>query len=283
MKKVNIKKMGSIIALVVVIALATVVTIVTTREGNTQVLKDETTVSDGAVTNNVDAEPVTEVYTEIVEVVETSEKENGEIVTVKNTEVETKFRPVGATENTGEVTKINKTANTSSTNVIADTKAPVTTKPVVDKPVTTTQKPVTTTKPVSTTKKPTTTKPAKPTTTKAPKDEYYPSLTAADMEELKAYAANYIKSRGYKHNPNLTWETSGWSSRVGMCDNLEVYGDEFKVSKGGITPLEWAKRDIRDGVDATIDDFGEDSPWLEMTLLVERDAGGWAWAIGYMA
>ena len=283
MKKFSFKKMGLPIALVIVIAFSSVVAVWSMNRTDTNNLKEKNEGgSPKESTTLADVEPVTEVYTEIVEVVETSEKENGEIVTVKNTEVETKFRPVGATENTGELTEINKTANTSSTNVIAATKAPVTTKPVVDKPVTTTHKPITTTKPVSTTKKPTTTKPSKPTTTKAPKDEYYPSLTAADMEELKAYAANYIKSRGYKHNPNLTWETSGWSSSVGMCDDLEVYGDKYKIN-GGISPVEWAKRDIRDGVDATIDDFGEDSPWLEMTLLVERDAGGWAWAIGYMA
>ncbi len=289
MKKFSFKKMGLPIALVIVIAFSSVVAVWSMSRTDTNKLKEKdegglpkesTTLADGE-------EPVTEVYTEVVEVVETSENADGEIVTVKSTEIETKVKVVNATEKKEEKTTEKATEGKSTsakvektTNVQVDVPVADTTKKVIH--TTQASKPVATTKPVETTKKPTTTKPAKPTTTKAPKDEYYPSLTAADMEELKAYAANYIKSRGYTHNPNLTWDTCGWSSSVGMSDNLKVYGDKYKIN-GGISPVEWAKQDIKSRIDGTIKEFGEQSPWLEMTLLVERDSGGWDWAIGYMA
>lgn len=286
MKKINFKKFGLPIALVIVIVLSSVVAVWTMNQTDAKKLKDNSETSTTESTTLADGEePVTEVYTEIVEVVETSEKENGEIVTVKSTEIETKVKVVNATEKKEDKTTKEATEEKSTsakvektTNVQVDAPVVETTKKVV--PTTQASKPVVTTKPVATTKPVETTK--KPTTTKANKDEYYPALTASDMEYLKQYAADYIKSKGYTHNPDLDWDNCGYSSRVGMNKNLAAYGEKYKRD-GGISPIEWAKRDIKSRVDSCIDDFG-DTPWLEMNLLVEEDAyGGWIWAIGYMA
>lgn len=290
MKKINFKKFGLPIALVIVIVLSSVVAVWTMNQTDAKKLKDNSETSTTESTTLADGEePVTEVYTEIVEVVETSEKENGEIVTVKSTEIETKVKVVNATEKkedktTKEATEEKSTSakveNNTTTVKVTSAKEEATTKKVV--PTTQASKPVVTTKPVATTKPVETTK--KPTTTKAPKDEYYPALTASDMEYLKQYAADYIKSKGYTHNPDLNWDNCGYSSTVGISSNLAVYGEEFKVSNGGITPLEWAKRDIKSRVDGNIKEFGEDSPWLEMNLLIrETKSGGWTWTVGYMA
>lgn len=287
MKKFSFKKMGLPIALVIVIVLSSVVAVWTTKQTDSNMLKESDGASTKESTTLAGEEPVTEVYTEIVEVVETSEKENGEIVTVKSTEIETKVKVVNATEKKEDKTTKEATEEKSTsakvektTNVQVDAPVVETTKKVV--PTTQASKPVVTTKPVATTKPVETTK--KPTTTKAPKDEYYPALTASDMEYLKQYAADYIKSKGYTHNPDLNWDNCGYSSTVGISSNLAVYGEEFKVSNGGITPLEWAKRDIKSRVDGNIKEFGEDSPWLEMNLLIrETKSGGWTWTVGYMA
>ena len=172
---------------------------------------------------------------------------------------------------------------------------PETTKKQEDKPVTTTKKQeVNTTKPVTTTKKPVETQVIKETTTKAlettkkpttTQAEYYPALTAADMEELKRYAISYIESRGYRADPDITWNNAGYDVTVGISDDLTVYGNEFKINGGaGYTPLEWAKQSIRGKIDYFIEDWeranGPDSIY-GMYPLVRRSSTGWQWTIGY--
>lgn len=289
MKKINIKKAGLPIALVIVIVLSSVVAVWTMNQTDAKKLKDNegntsttesTTLADGE-------EPVTEVYTEIVEVVETSKKDNGEIVTVKSTEIETKVKVVNATEKKEEkaTEKVTEDKTTSAkvektTNVQVDAPVADTTKNVV--PTTQASKPVVTTKPVETTKKPAATKPAKPTTTKANKDEYYPALTAADMKTLEAYCKQYVESKGYTYDSSLNWENCGYSGTVGLSNNLSMYGNDFVVGKGE-SPLEWAKRDVRSAVNANIYDFG-DRDWLSMKFLYKgSESSGWSWTVGYMA
>ena len=155
-----------------------------------------------------------------------------------------------------------------------------------DTPVATTRKPVTTTKkPVetqvikeTTTKAPETTK--KPTTTKA---EYYPALTQADMEELKRYAINYIESKGYRADPDITWSNAGYEVTTGTSDDLSQYGDKYKID-GGMKPLDFAKQSMKGKIDYFIEDWesanGPDSIY-GMYPLVRRDSYGWEWTIGY--
>ncbi|MEE1504645.1 MAG: hypothetical protein UGF89_10445, partial [Acutalibacteraceae bacterium] len=151
--------------------------------------------------------------------------------------------------------------------------------------VETTKKVVPTTqvnKPVATTKKQeSTTKPAKPTTTKASKDEYYPALTAADMKTLEAYCKQYVESKGYTYDSSLNWDNCGYSSTVGINDNLVMYGDDFVVGKGE-SPLEYAKSTVRGYVNANLYDFG-DRDWLSMKFLYQRNANSWEFTVGYMA
>ncbi len=170
---------------------------------------------------------------------------------------------------------------------------PETTKKQEDKPVTTTKKQeVNTTKPVTTTKKPVETQVIKETTTKAPETtkkptttqaEYYPALTQADMEELKRYTISYIESRGYRADPDIRWDNAGYDVTVGIRDDISSYGDEFKVN-GGIKPLDWAKKDMKEAVDYLIEDItaanGPDSIY-GMYPLVRRTSNSWQWTIGY--
>ena len=287
MKKFNFKKAGLPIALVIVIVLSSVVAVWTMNQTDAKKLKDNNETSTTETTTLADGEePVTEVYTEIVEVVETSEKDNGEIVTVKSTEIETKVKVVNATEKKEEkaTEKATEEKSTSAkvektTNVQVDAPVVETTKNVV--PTTQASKPVVTTKPVETTKKPAATKPAKPTTTKANKDEYYPALTAADMKPLEAYCKQYVESKGYTYDNSLNWDNCGYSSTVGLSGSMSSYGNDFKVGVGE-TPLEYAKRTVRGAVNANIYDFG-DREWLSMCFLYEKTTNGWEWTVGYMA
>ena len=284
MKKINIKKMGLPIALVIVIVLSSVVAVWTMNQTDAKKLKEnEGNTSTTESTTLADGEkPVTEVYTEIVEVVETSEKDNGEIVTVKSTEIETKVKVVNATEKKEE--KTTKETTTEKQTEVEKKETEATTKYVA--PVETTKKQENTTKAVATTKAPkpvATTKPAsKPTTTKAPKDEYYPALTAADMKTLEAYCKQYVESKGYTYDNSLNWDNCGFSGTVGLSNNLSMYGSDFVVGKGE-SPLEWAKRDVRSAVNANIYDFG-DRDWLSMKFLYKgSESSGWSWTVGYMA
>ena len=288
MKKINFKKFGLPIALVIVIVLSSVVAVWTMNQTDAKKLKENSEASITESTTLADGEePVTEVYTEIVEVVETSEKDNGEIVTVKSTDIETKVKVVNATEKKEDKTteKATEEKSTSAkeektTNVQVDAPVADTTKKVVH--TTQASKPVVTTKPVETTKKPTTTKPAKPTTTKAPKDEYYPALTAADMKTLEAYCKQYVESKGYTYDSSLNWDNCGFSGTAGLSNNLSMYGNDFVVGKGE-SPLDWAKRDVRSAVNANIYDFG-DRDWLSMKFLYKgSESSGWSWTVGYMA
>ena len=170
---------------------------------------------------------------------------------------------------------------------------PETTKKQEDKPVTTTKKQeVNTTNPVTTTKKPVETQVIKETTTKAPettkkptttKAEYYPSLTALDMEELKRYAINYIESKGYRADPDIKWDNAGYIVTTGIRDDVSCYGDRFKLN-GGVSPLDFAKQSMKDKIDYFIEDWesanGPDSIY-GMYPLVRRDSYGWEWTIGY--
>ena len=231
-----------------------------------------------------------------------------ETTILENGEVETRLVNVPVKAPVGNTNKETEKANdeiTTTTEKKVDYTNPVThgytkpeTRPVViyttkpsgdnTVPVPTTRKPVTTTKkPVetqvikeTTTKAPETTK--KPTTTQA---EYYPALTAADMEELKRYAISYIESRGYRADPDITWSNAGYDVTVGISDDLTVYGNEFKINGGaGYTPLEWAKQSMRGKIDYFIEDWeganGPDSIY-GMYPLVRRSSTGWQWTIGY--
>ena len=287
MKKINFKKFGLPIALVIVIVLSSVVAVWTMNQTDAKKLKENGEASTTESTTLADGEePVTEVYTEIVEVVETSEKDNGEIVTVKSTEIETKVKVVNATEKKEDKTteKVTEEKSTSAkeektTNVQVDAPVADTTKKVVH--TTQASKPVVTTKPVETTKKPAVTKPAKPTTTKAPKDEYYPALTAADMKTLEAYCKQYVESKGYTYDSSLNWDNAGYGCTTGLNDNLSIYGNKYKVNNG-ISPVERFKIAIREDVDYYIDVFG-DREWLSMVFLYERNGNSWRIAVGYMA
>lgn len=193
-----------------------------------------------------------------------------------------------------------ETHSESSTTKESETKlttkpahVPETIKKQEDKPVTTTKKQeVNTTKPVTTTKKPVETQVIKETTTKAPettkkptttKAEYYPSLTASDMEELKRYTISYIESKGYRADPDITWNNAGYEVTVGMRDDLSCYGDKYKVN-GGMNPLDYAKSSMKEKIDCFIEEWekanGPDSIY-GMYPLVRRTSNSWQWTIGY--
>ena len=216
----------------------------------------------GGCENNMETEITTEMITESTTVVRTEE------ITEKKEAIAT----------TEETTEKKTTEAQTEKSVVGNTEyvAPVTT---TKKQESTTKKQETTNKkPVTTTKAPTTTK--KPTTTKA---EYYPSLTASDMEELKRYAINYIESKGYRADPDIRWDNAGYDVTVGIRDDISSYGDEFKVN-GGIKPLDWAKKDMKEAVDYLIEDItaanGPDSIY-GMYPLVRRTSNSWQWTIGY--
>ena len=183
------------------------------------------------------------------------------------------------TEKVTEEKSTSAKVENKTTNAPVDAPVVETTKNVVS--TTQASKPVVTTKPVETTKKPAATKPAKPTTTKAPKDEYYPALTAADMKTLEAYCKQYVESKGYTYDSSLNWDNAGYGCTVALNDNLSIYGNNFKMD-GGISPLESLKSKIREGVDSNIEIFG-DRDWLSMAFLYERNGNSWRITVGYMA
>lgn len=294
MKKFSFKKVGIPIILAVIILVSSVVTVWTMKKTDTVKHEDEPTIGSGASVEDGSfhyEESTTEATTEegVTEVsVETTILENGEVETVlvsvsdKDTEK--------ASDDVTSSTRLeyNKGTTHGYTKPVTRPVVIYTTKPSGDNtvPVPTTRKPVTTTKkPVetqvikeTTTKAPETTK--KPTTTKA---EYYPSLTASDMEELKRYAISYIESKGYRADPDITWDNAGYYVTVGLRDDLSDYGDQFKVN-GGISPLDYAKQRIKGKIDWHIEDWeranGPDSIY-GMYPLVRRSSTGWQWTIGY--
>ena len=150
----------------------------------------------------------------------------------------------------------------------------------------TTKKQENTTKLVTTTKAPKpvdTTKPAKPATTKAPKDEYYPALTKADVEEIKQYTINYIKSKGQPVEPSLDWDWAGYSTFDSVPYDLSIAGDMFKID-GGTDPVEWVKGRMRDTIDFHIKDWERENG--KGTIgglypLVRTDGEYWDFTIGY--
>ena len=219
----------------------------------------------GGCKNNTETETTTEITTGSTTVVTTEETtEKKETVTTTEATAEKK-----ATEDKTEKESEKTKAQTTEKVEVATTR----------KPVTTTKKPVETQViRETTTKAPETTK--KPTTTKA---EYYPALTQADMEELKRYAINYIESKGYRADPDITWNNAGYYVTVGLRDDLSDYGDQFKVD-GGTTPLEYAKQRMKGKIDWHIEDWeranGPDSIY-GMYPLVRRSSTGWQWTIGY--
>lgn len=218
----------------------------------------------GGCKNNMGTVTTTEMITESTTVVRTEEiTEKKEAIATteettekKTTEAQTEKSVVGNTEYVASITTTKEQESTTK------------------KQETITKKPVTTTKAPTTTKKPTTTK-----------DEYYPSLTASDMEELKRYAISYIESRGYRADPDITWSNAGYYVTVGLSNDLSSYGDEFKIKGGaGYTPLEYAKQSMKGKIDWHIKDWeranGPDSIY-GMYPLVRNDADGWEWTIGY--
>lgn len=284
MKKFSFKKMGLPIALVIVIVLSSVVAVWTTKQTDSNMLKESDGASTKESTTLADEEPVTGVYTEIVEVVETSEKDNGEIVTVKTTEVETKVKVVNATEKKENKTTVEATEKASEEKTVAQT--------TVKKEESTTKKPVetqvireTTTKKASTvetTKKEVATTKA-PTTTKASKDEYYPALTQADIEEIKQYTIDYIKACGQPVRATLDWDRAGFSSIFTIPTDLSIRGDMYKIN-GGVDPVEWAKGRMKDKVDCHIETYertnGKGSI-AGLYPLVKLEDGYWNFTIGY--
>ena len=221
--------------------------------------------------DNKDKELVSTTETTIKDVVFSTEKEVTEPITEDETTSEVR----------NSTTEAFETEKTTEPVTILET-----TKKQEDKPITTKKQEstaqstysVTTTKPVTTTKAPETT--TMPTTTEA---EYYPSLTAADMEELKRYAISYIESKGYRADPDITWSNAGSDVTVGINNDLSQYGDKFKVGVG-VKPLDWAKKDMKEAVDYLIQDItaanGPDSIY-GMYPLVRSDSRGWSWTIGY--
>lgn len=290
MKKFNFKKVGIPIILIIAIVLSSIIAVWSMKKTDNVKSKDETTVESGAPADgSFHYDESTEATTEegVTEVsVETTILENGEVETlfvnvpVTNANKETE-------KTSGETTTEKKTGNTNPVTegyTKPETRPAVvyTTKPSGNNtvPVPTTRKPVTTTKkPVETQviKEPTT---KKPTTTKA---EYYPSLTAADMEELKRYAISYIESRGYRADPDITWNNAGYEVTTGVRDDIESYGDRFKVGSG-VSPLEFAKLSLKDTIDYFIEDWeranGPDSIY-GMYPLIRRTSNSWQWTIGY--
>ena len=189
---------------------------------------------------------------------------NPENTTVPETEVVNK-------DNSPTTTKKSSTDNTTvkAAAGTTTTKKATTTTTKASKPVTTTKKAVTTTK--------------KPKTTKKAADEYYPALTQADINEAKQYCINYIKQRGYKVEPQITWSNAGYSAVTGMSNNLSIYGNKYKVS-GGIKPVEYLKARLIEGVDMEIESSEEiNGPDSVQGLypLFRQDSDGWSFTVGY--
>ena len=228
----------------------------TTEEGVTEVSVETTILENGEVETRLVNVPVTNANKE-------TEKTSGETTTEKKT------------DNTNPVTEGYTKPETRPVVVY-------TTKPSGDNtvPVPTTRKPVTTTKrPVETQViKETTTK--KPTTTKS---EYYPALTQADIEEIKQYTINYIRSKGQIVEPYLNWDNAGFSSIFTIPTDLSNAGAFFKRN-GGVDPVEWAKGQMKDSVDYHIEDWerqnGEGSIG-GLYPLVKLENGYWNFTLGY--
>lgn len=290
MKKFSFKKVGIPIILAVIILVSSVVTVWTMKKTDNVKPKDETTIGSGASVEDgsfhyeestkATEEGVTEVS------VETTILDNGEVETrLVNV-------PVGATDKetektSGETTTEKKLGNTSPVTegyTKPETRPVViyTTKPSGDNtvPVPTTRKPVTTTK------RPVETQVIRETTTKAPtttKAEYYPSLTAADIEEIKQYTISYIQSRGQRVRSTLTWDNAGFSSIDTVPTDLSIRGDLFKRD-GGVDPVEWVKGRMRERVDIHIEDWERQNG--EGTIgglypLVKLENGYWNFTLGY--
>lgn len=302
MKKFNFKKVGIPIILIIAIVLSSIIAVWSMKKTDNVKPKDETTFESGAPADgSFHYDESTEATTEegVTEVsVETTILENGEVETrLVNVPVKA---PVG---NTNKETEKANDEITTTTEKKVDYTNPVThgyTKPETRPVVIYTTKPSgdntvlvpTTRKPVTTTKKPVETQVIKETTTKAPETtkkptttqaEYYPSLTAADMEELKRYAISYIESKGYRADPDITWNNAGYYVVDGTRDDIESYGDRYKKN-GGINPLQEAKNSIKGKIDWHIEDWeranGPDSIY-GMYPLVRRTANSWQWTIGY--
>lgn len=296
MKKFNFKKVGIPIILIIAIVLSSIIAVWSMKKTDNVKPKDETTVESGAPADgSFHYDESTEATTEegVTEVsVETTILENGEVETrLVNVPVKA---PVG---NTNKETEKANDEITTTTEKKVDYTNPVThgyTKPETRPVVVYTTKPSgdntvpvpTTRKPVTTTKRPVETQVIKETTTKKPtttKAEYYPSLTAADMEELKRYAISYIESRGYRADPDITWDNAGYEVTVGINNDLSQYGDKYKID-GGMKPLDFAKQSMKGKIDYFIEDWesanGPDSIY-GMYPLVRSDAYGWSWTIGY--
>lgn len=280
MKKFSFKKVGIPIILAAIIVLSSVITIWTMKQTDTVKREDESTLDYGAsvVDGSFHYEESTKATEEgVTEVsVETTILENGEVEThlvnvpVGVADKETEKAGDSATSHgytkpeTRPVQIYTTKPNGGNNNSVATTK----------KQETTTKKAVTTTKPVETTKK--------PTTTKAPKDEYYPALTQADIEEIKQYTINYIKSKGQPVRSTLDWDNAGFSSIFTVP--VDMSKSNFFKRDGGVDPVEWAKGQMKDSVDYHIWDFESvNGPGSIAGLypLVKLENGYWNFTLGY--
>ena len=290
MKTFSFKKVGIPIILIIAIVLSSIIAVWSMKKTDNVKPKDETTVESGAPADgSFHYDESTEATTEegVTEVsVETTILENGEVETrlvnvpVTNANKETE-------KTSGETTTEKKTGNTNPITegyTKPETRPAVvyTTKPSGDNtvPVPTTRKPVTTTK------KPVETQVIKETTTKKPtttKSEYYPALTQADIEEIKQYTINYIRSKGQIVEPYLSWNNAGFSSIFTVPVDLSIRGDKYKIN-GGVDPVEWAKGQMKDAVDYHIEDWerqnGEGSIG-GLYPLVKLENGYWNFTLGY--
>ncbi len=248
MKKFNFKKVGIPIILIIAIVLSSIIAVWSMKKTDNVKPKDETTVESGAPASATNKE---------------TEKANDEITTTTEKKVDytkPETRPV-----------VIYTTKPSGDNTV-----PV---PTTRKPVTTTKKPVETQViKETTTKAPETTK--KPTTTQA---EYYPSLTQADIEEIKQYTINYIRSKGQIVEPYLNWDNAGFSAIDTVPTDLSIRGDMFKRN-GGVDPVEWVKGRMRERIDIHIEDWerqnGEGSIG-GLYPLVKLENGYWNFTLGY--
>lgn len=290
MKKFNFKKVGIPIILIIAIVLSSIIAVWSMKKTDNVKPKDETTigsgasVEDGSFHYDESTEATEEGVTEVS--VETTILENGEVETllvnvpVTNANKETE-------KTSGETTTEKKTGNT---NPITEGYTKPETRPVVvytTKPSGDNTVPVPTTrKPVTTTKRPVETQVIKETTTKKPtttKSEYYPALTQADIEEIKQYTINYIRSKGQIVEPYLNWNNAGFSAIDTVPTDLSIRGDMFKRN-GGVDPVEWVKGRMKERVDIHIEDWerqnGEGSIG-GLYPLVKLENGYWNFTLGY--
>lgn len=296
MKKFNFKKVGIPIILIIAIVLSSVIAVWSMKKTDNVKPKDETTIESGAPADgSFHYDESTEATTEegVTEVsVETTILENGEVETrLVNVPVKA---PVG---NTNKETEKANDEITTTTEKKVDYTNPVThgyTKPETRPVVVYTTKPSgdntvpvpTTRKPVTTTKKPVETQVIKETTTKKPtttQAEYYPALTQADIEEIKQYTINYIRSKGQIVEPSLDWSWAGYSTVNTVPVDLTIWGDTFKVN-GGTDPVEMMKKRMKDEVDIHIEDWERQNG--EGTIgglypLIKCERGYWNFALGY--